>query len=129
MICEGSCDTEDWINDVFASEEYIIFYNIFQYKTVILNSTKYSCFTVFFIKYAALVSIKNIQSNPNIYIYIYIYIYAFSRRFYPKRLTVHSGYTFFGQYMYIYKHTYTVYISIQVPVFSAKPIFPDSIIS
>ncbi len=26
--------------------------------------------------------------------FIYIYIYAFSRRFYPKRLTVHSGYTF-----------------------------------
>ncbi len=26
--------------------------------------------------------------------YIYIYIYAFSRRFYPKRLTVHSVYTF-----------------------------------
>ncbi len=25
----------------------------------------------------------------------YIYIYAFSRRFYPKRLTVHSDYTFF----------------------------------
>ncbi len=25
----------------------------------------------------------------------YIYMYAFSRRFYPKRLTVHSGYTFF----------------------------------
>ncbi len=25
----------------------------------------------------------------------YIYIYAFSRRFYPKRLTVYSGYTFF----------------------------------
>ncbi len=25
----------------------------------------------------------------------YIYIYSFSRRFYPKRLTVHSGYTFF----------------------------------
>ncbi len=24
----------------------------------------------------------------------YIYIYAFSRRFYPKRLTVHSGYTY-----------------------------------
>ncbi len=29
------------------------------------------------------------------YIYIYIYIYAFSRHFYPKRLTVHSGYTIF----------------------------------
>ncbi len=26
------------------------------------------------------------------------YIYAFSRRFYPKRLTVHSGYTLFCQY-------------------------------
>ncbi len=25
----------------------------------------------------------------------YIYVYAFSRRFYPKRLTVHLGYTFF----------------------------------
>ncbi len=24
----------------------------------------------------------------------YIYMYAFSRRFYPKQLTVHSGYTF-----------------------------------
>ncbi len=30
---------------------------------------------------------------------LYIYIYAFSRRFYPKRLTVHSGYTFFCQYV------------------------------
>ncbi len=28
-----------------------------------------------------------------------IYIYAFSRRFYPKRLTVHSGKTFFCQYV------------------------------
>ncbi len=27
--------------------------------------------------------------------YIYIYMYAFSRRFYPKRLKVHSAYTFF----------------------------------
>ncbi len=26
---------------------------------------------------------------------IYIYIYVFSRRFYPKRLTMHSDYTFF----------------------------------
>ncbi len=30
-----------------------------------------------------------------IYIYIYIYIYAFSRRFYPKRLTLHSSYSFY----------------------------------
>ncbi len=27
--------------------------------------------------------------------YIYIYIYAFSRRFYPKRLTLHSSYSFY----------------------------------
>ncbi len=27
-------------------------------------------------------------------IYIYIYIYAFSWRFYPKRLTLHSSYSF-----------------------------------
>ncbi len=26
---------------------------------------------------------------------LYIYIYAFSRHFYPKRLTVHLGYIFF----------------------------------
>ncbi len=31
---------------------------------------------------------------------IYSYIYAFSRRFCPKRLTVHSGYTFFF-YQYV----------------------------
>ncbi len=30
----------------------------------------------------------------NIKITVDIYIYAFSRRFYPKRHTVHSGYTF-----------------------------------
>ncbi len=28
-------------------------------------------------------------------VYIYIYIYAFSRRFYPKRLTLHSSYSFY----------------------------------
>ncbi len=27
-------------------------------------------------------------------LYLYIYIYAFSRRFYPKRLTLHSSYSF-----------------------------------
>ncbi len=30
-----------------------------------------------------------------LHIYIYIYIYAFSRRFYPKRLTLHSSYSFY----------------------------------
>ncbi len=29
-----------------------------------------------------------------LWFYIYIYIYAFSRRFYPKRLTLHSSYSF-----------------------------------
>ncbi len=33
------------------------------------------------------------------YFNIEIYIYAFNRRFYPKRLTVHSGYNFFCQYV------------------------------
>ncbi len=28
-------------------------------------------------------------------LFFYIYMYAFSRCFYPKRLTIHSGYTFF----------------------------------
>ncbi len=37
----------------------------------------------------------NKMSTP----YVNIYIYAFSRHFYPKRLTVHSGYTFFCQYV------------------------------
>ncbi len=32
--------------------------------------------------------------SRNCLLYIYIYIYAFSRRFYPTWLTVHSGYTF-----------------------------------
>ncbi len=41
----------------------------------------------------------------NYYIYIYIYIYAFSRRFYPKRLTLHSSYSFtFYQLYIITKH-------------------------
>ncbi len=31
----------------------------------------------------------------HLYSALLYYIYAFSRRFYPKRLTVHSGYTFF----------------------------------
>ncbi len=29
------------------------------------------------------------------------YIYAFSRRFYPKRITVHSGYTYFFVSMFV----------------------------
>ncbi len=30
-----------------------------------------------------------------VFCYEYIYIYAFSRRFYPKRLTLHSSYSFY----------------------------------
>ncbi len=33
-------------------------------------------------------------------LYIYIYIYAFSRRFYPKRLTLHSSYSFYIFFFY-----------------------------
>ncbi len=42
------------------------------------------------IKIVIIVLIVNNNCNK-----FYIYIYAFSRHFYPKRLTVHSGYTFF----------------------------------
>ncbi len=41
-----------------------------------------------------LISIHNVHCIPSVY-YNYIYIYAFSRRFYPKRLTLHSNYSFF----------------------------------
>ncbi len=34
-------------------------------------------------------------SNVHTFSVFEMYIYAFSRRFYPKRLTMHSGYTFF----------------------------------
>ncbi len=34
--------------------------------------------------------LENVQT-----VNIYIYIYAFSRRFYPKRLTLHSSYSFY----------------------------------
>ncbi len=44
----------------------------------------------------AQVRLRNMQSKHSD---VPIYIYAFSRRFYPKRLTVHSGYTFFSQYV------------------------------
>ncbi len=39
--------------------------------------------------------VKNFCCYEVGYIYIYIYIYAFSRRFYPKRLTLHSSYSFY----------------------------------
>ncbi len=35
------------------------------------------------------------HSTRGIASYIYIYIYTFSRRFYPKRLTLHSSYSFY----------------------------------
>ncbi len=41
---------------------------------------------------SAIVQIYELHPPDNIY--IYIYIYAFSRRFYPKRLTLHSSYSF-----------------------------------
>ncbi len=40
----------------------------------------------------------------------YIYIYAFSRDFYPKRLTVHSGYTLFVSMYVLLVYLYTVCI-------------------
>ncbi len=37
---------------------------------------------------------KGYEQNYTEEFYIYIYIYAFSRHFYPKRLTLHSSYSF-----------------------------------
>ncbi len=45
-------------------------------------------------------SVHNILHNISTEESYTFYIYAFSRRFYPKRLTVHSGYTFF-LYQYV----------------------------
>ncbi len=54
--------------------------------------------------YESLIFLNKLQENKNknhfqffldVPVYIYIYIYAFSRRFYPKRLTLHSSYSFY----------------------------------
>ncbi len=50
-------------------------------------------------------------NNPELLEYswqYYIYIYAFSRRFYPKRLTVHSGYTYFVSVYYIHFNLFNI---------------------
>ncbi len=53
--------------------------------------------------YGSLLQIWNLHKD-NCALYCFFcstfYIYAFSRRFYPKRLTVHSGYTYFCQYVF-----------------------------
>ncbi len=41
------------------------------------------------------IQVWNDRMNRSVLYYIYIYIYAFSRRFYPKRLTLHSSYSFY----------------------------------
>ncbi len=48
--------------------------------------------------------------SPAMRFYIYIYMYAFSRRFYPKRLTVHSDYTCV---LSVYKVQYCQYTFVQ----------------
>ncbi len=62
-------------------------YDIFKKKTAILTGV----FIVFLICFLLIISLFR---------WNYVNIYAFSRRFYPKRLTVHSGYTYFYQYVY-----------------------------
>ncbi len=63
-------------------------------------TTKYSCFNLSSLpsknyKKTGTKSIRQVCKNHVMSLKEYIYIYAFSRCFYPKRLTVHSGYTFF----------------------------------
>ncbi len=69
--------------------------NIYRQK----NTAKMNCWQIYVFNFLfklkillihlALRDIQKFVSN-----YIYIYIYAFSRRFYPKRLTLHSSYSF-----------------------------------
>ncbi len=50
--------------------------------------------------FLALVPIADGKADTIVAAVIYIYIYAFSRRFYPKRLTLHSSYSFtFHQFL------------------------------
>ncbi len=58
-------------------------------RTTFLGLEHFSSLAVFRGSDSALISSK----------IFYIYTYAFSRRFYPKRLTLHSGYTFYCQYV------------------------------
>ncbi len=46
------------------------------------------------------ISQKSTIAMSIVIVTLYINIYTFSRRFYPKRLTVHSGYTFSHQYVW-----------------------------
>ncbi len=63
------------------------------------------------------VFVELVRQKENAFVsQIFIYIYAFSRRFYPKRLTVHSGYTCFGQYMCsLGAAIYKTYFSLKWP--------------
>ncbi len=45
--------------------------------------------------FGELILLKKLFVIIHLLLYKPAYIYAFSRCFYPKRLTVHSGYTFF----------------------------------
>ncbi len=61
-------------------------------KDNVQNTHTYTQYTQCTIRHTYSINTRYTQ-----YVHTYIYIYAFSRRFYPKRLT--SGYTFFCQYM------------------------------
>ncbi len=58
------------------------------------QSTSYSFHTACKTRTSASQNAVQFVTQHDIESLLYIYIYAFSRRFYPKRLTEHSGYTF-----------------------------------
>ncbi len=64
-------------------------------------------FFFFFKKYLQLEICNFVDRFMPKHTHIYNYIYAFSRCFYPKRLTVHSGYTFFFFFFFFLVHVFS----------------------
>ncbi len=62
------------------------------FDTMLTDICLISCVVYFILFFYSLV--KWLDCISDVALMIYVYIYAFSRCFYPKRLTVHSGYTF-----------------------------------
>ncbi len=72
----------------WLQRDITIFGRIVLMKIESLSRLTYPCFSL-------AVSAKKIKAINK----LHSFIHAFSRCFYPKRLTVHSGYTCFCQYM------------------------------
>ncbi len=75
------------VPDVFASGERLQVVSEYKYLGVLIDSKLSFMAQVKKVYNRVRFSLSNFRFICD-YIYIYIYIYAFSRRFYPKRLTI-----------------------------------------